>query len=265
MPHRRPLYATLPSKCNSTDNGIVQDYSQCALLLPSTRNSPRAAGPYLKALHEKEIPVYNPRSRDYQKQEEVAQALGAFIRIVDPQLNHLHRLFPESRARELAESWVDAYDAIATLHPELSQYVAKSGDAIEKLEADKLITPDIPTIPYRIFAHEPFASYQNAPEQNLRMSKLTRLFEKFCALYGRQLRTSPTVAGSLPSSWYGNFYYGLSGYIAQHGLDDDEDEDEICPAGYFPIMTIHQAKGLEFDFVFAGNLGQSVRESSAHF
>ena len=247
------------------DNGIVQDYSQCALLLPSTRNSPQAAGPYLKALHEKEIPVYNPRSRDYQEHEEVAQALGAFIRIVDPQLNYLRNLYPNSRARKLAEAWVGEYDTVATLHPALLQYVAKSGDAIQKLEANELITPDTPTILYRIFAHEPFASYQNAPEQNLRMSKLTRLFEKFCALYGRQLRTSPTVAGSLPSSWYGNFYYGLSGYIAQHGIDDDEDEEEICPVGYFPIMTIHQAKGLEFDFVFTGNLGHSVRESSAHF
>ena len=247
------------------DNGVVQDYSQCALLLPSTRNSPRAAGLYLKALHGKDIPVYNPRSRDYQEHEEVAQALGAFIRIVDPQLNHLYNLFSGARARKLAEAWVGEYDAVAPLHPALFQYIAKSGNAIQNLAAGNIVEPNTPTIPYRIFAHEPFVSYQSDPERRLRMSKLTRLFEKFCALYGRQLQTSPTDSGRLSPTWYGNFYYGLSGYIAQHGLDDDEDEDEICPSGYFPIMTIHQAKGLEFDFVFVGNLGRSVGESGSHF
>ena len=47
-------------------------------------------------------------------------------------------------------------------------------------------------------------------------------------------------------------------------MDDDEDEDVVCPPGYFPIMTVHQAKGLEFDFVFVGNLGTKVSENAAH-
>jgi ATP-dependent DNA helicase UvrD/PcrA len=38
----------------------------------------------------------------------------------------------------------------------------------------------------------------------------------------------------------------------------------VCPAGYFPIMTVHQAKGLEFDFVFVGNLGGTVSPGNAH-
>jgi DNA helicase-2/ATP-dependent DNA helicase PcrA len=32
----------------------------------------------------------------------------------------------------------------------------------------------------------------------------------------------------------------------------------------FPVMTVHQAKGLEFDFVFVGNLGAGVSPSNAH-
>ena len=93
---------------------------------------------------------------------------------------------------------------------------------------------------------------------------MTRLFEAFCAQYGRQLWTDDTAAGELPDWWYGNFYYGLCGYLAQERLNDDEDEDVVCPTGYFPIMTVHQAKGLQFDFVFVGNLGISVRDSSSH-
>ena len=68
----------------------------------------------------------------------------------------------------------------------------------------------------------------------------------------------------MPGWWYGNLYYGLCGYLAHKRLNDDEDEDLTCPPGYFPIMTVHQAKGLEFDFVFVGNLGLSVWDSSSH-
>ena len=56
--------------------GIIQDYSQCALLLPSAKNTPWNAGPYMDALENRGIPVYNPRSKDFLEQEEVAQCLG---------------------------------------------------------------------------------------------------------------------------------------------------------------------------------------------
>ena len=52
--------------------------------------------------------------------------------------------------------------------------------------------------------------------------------------------------------------------MAKERLNDDEDEDVVCPTDHFPIMTVHQAKGLEFEFVFVGNLGLGVWDSSAH-
>jgi DNA helicase-2/ATP-dependent DNA helicase PcrA len=113
-------------------------------------------------------------------------------------------------------------------------------------------------------SHQPFVGYQANPEMDLRLSKLTRLFESFCSQYGRELWTDNTNAGRLSIFWYSNFYYGLCGYLEKKGLDDDEDEEVVCPSGYFPIMTVHQAKGLEFDFVFVGNLGVSVSPSTAH-
>src|SRR5262249_6027446 len=64
-------------------HGIIQDYSQCVLLLRSTKNSPMFAGPYVSALQGQHIPVYNPRSKDFLEQIEVAQCLGAFIRLID--------------------------------------------------------------------------------------------------------------------------------------------------------------------------------------
>lgn len=243
--------------------GIIQDYSQCVLLLRSARNSSNFAGPFVTALQAQNVPVYNPRSRDYLEQEEVAQSLGAFVRIIDPQLVQVGAVM-SSRIQQLVQRWVAEYDAICPANPRLAHYVAQGAHGIANKGVGERITPALPTIIYRILAHEPFIGYQANPEMDLRLSKLTRLFESFCAQYGRQLWTDNAIAGQLPGWWYGSFYYGLCGYLTQRGLDDDEDEEVVCPAGYFPIMTVHQAKGLEFDFVFVGNLGAGVSANNAH-
>lgn len=244
-------------------NNVIQDYSQCVLLLRSTKNSDRYAGPYMAALQALNIPIYNPRSKDYLDQLEVAECLGAFIRIIDPQLaNIAANLSPG--VQQLVQNWVAAFDAIRPNYPQLAHYVTQGAQAIAATAVNQRITPATPTILYRILSHQPFAGYQSNPEMDLRLSKLTRLFESFCSQYGRELWTDGTNAGRLPGWWYGSFYYGLCGYLEQRGLNDDEDEEVICPAGFFPIMTIHQAKGLEFDFVFVGNLGATVSASDSH-
>jgi DNA helicase-2/ATP-dependent DNA helicase PcrA len=244
-------------------NGIIQDYSQCVLLLRSTRNTPHFAAPYVTALQAAHIPIYNPRSRDYLEQSEVAQCLGAFIRIIDTQLAHIGSVM-SPRIQALVSSWVTEYDGVAISSPDLASYVSQSSQAIAGMAVHQRITPAMPTILYRILAHQPFTGYQTDPERDLRLSKLTRLFESFSAQYSRELWTDNTFAGQLPGWWYGAFYYGLCGYLAQRGLDEDEDEEVVTPANYFPIMTVHQAKGLQFDFVFVGSLGSSVTLAQAH-
>ena len=109
--------ATLISDLRS--NGIIQDYSQCVLLLRSTKNSPNFAGPYVTALQGRGIPVYNPRSKDYLEQSEVAQCLGAFIRIIDPQLTQIGNVMSPS-IRQLVQSWVGEYDSIASANSQLA-------------------------------------------------------------------------------------------------------------------------------------------------
>lgn len=244
-------------------NGIIQDYSQCVLLLRSTKNSPNFAGPYVTALQARNIPIYNPRSKDYLEQVEVARCLGAFIRIIDPQLTQIGSLMSPS-IQALVQGWVAEFDSLSQANPQLAGYVAQGAQAISNLGTGQRVTPATPTVLYRILAHSPFVGYQTNPEMDLRLSKLTRLFESFCSQYGRELWTDSATPGQLPGWWYSSFYYGLCGYLEKKGLDDDEDEEVICPAGYFPIMTVHQAKGLQFDFVFVGNLGGGLWLSNAH-
>jgi DNA helicase-2/ATP-dependent DNA helicase PcrA len=244
-------------------NGIIQDFSQCVLLLRSTKNSPRFAGPYVSALQAQGIPIYNPRSKDYLDQDEVAQCLGAFVRIIDPQLAQVSDLMSPN-VQQMVQGWVTAFDGISAANQPLANYVNQSAQAIAGMAVNQRITPATPTIIYRILSHQPFVQYQANPDMDLRLSKMTRLFETFCSQYSRELWTDDSNAGQLPGWWFSNFFYGLCGYLSKKGLDDDEDDEVVCPEGFFPIMTVHQAKGLEFDFVFVGNLGSSVQASESH-
>ena len=140
-----------------------------------------------------------------------------FVRIIDPDLRHLQTVL--GRSAKMVYEWVQEYDSIAPNSPELSDYVAKGAQAIATEGSGELITADTPTILYRILSLPPFVGYQSNPERDLRLSKLTRLFEAFCAQYGRQLRTDSTQAGELPGWWYGNFYYGLCGYLAPTAIE----------------------------------------------
>ena len=65
-------------------SGIVKDYSQCCLLLRSTRESPQNASPYVDALRARGIPFYNPRNKAFLDQEEVLGLLGAVFAVIDP-------------------------------------------------------------------------------------------------------------------------------------------------------------------------------------
>src|SRR5260370_6313458 len=77
-------------------DGIISDLSQCVLLLRSTKDSPRNAGPYLEAFKQSGIPVCNPRSKSFMENEEIQGLLSALIRVVDMQhifnSNHIANL-----------------------------------------------------------------------------------------------------------------------------------------------------------------------------
>ena len=139
--------ATLVAALRS--NNVIQDYSQCVLLLRSTRNSPNFAGPYITALQAQNIPIYNPRSKDYLEQIEVAQCLGAFVRIIDPHLTNQSALLSPS-IRQMVQGWVNEYDTIAIGSAALANYVTQAAQAIANKGAGQRITPAMPTILYRI-------------------------------------------------------------------------------------------------------------------
>ncbi|GAB1544605.1 hypothetical protein NUACC21_72810 [Scytonema sp. NUACC21] len=91
---------------------------------------------------------------------------------------------------------------------------------------------------------------------------MSRLFDGYHSFKLDGLRSN--AAGTdLDPTFLNRFYTMFISYLIEAGIDDDEDEEVIVPKGYLPVMTIHQAKGLEFPFVFVAQLGQGGQVGAA--
>ncbi len=248
-------------------DGIVSDLSQCVLLLRSTKDSPRNAGPYLEAFRQHGIPVYNPRSKSFMESEEVQCLLAALIRVVDMQ--HTFRFNQIADLSTTVQEWIDTLDAViqnATVQTApLESYIRASNATLPNICAanqNSFLNLTLLEIMYRILSREPFRNWRQDPLRNQRLAKVTRLFESYHSFNLDALRADPTGADIDPG-FLNQFYYMFVSYLIEAGISDEEDEEVIVPQGYLPIMTIHQAKGLEFPFVVVGQLGNKGSVGSA--
>jgi DNA helicase-2/ATP-dependent DNA helicase PcrA len=260
------------------NNGIVNDANECCLLLKSTKESPRNAGPYAEALRRKGIPVYNPRNKTFMEQEEVQGLLGAILAVVDPQRRFALDAANTYIIPDMESTFRAAYDALAAANPTLRAYVAKSTAAI-RAKAGQNFDATLQEIAYYLMSCEPFSSWQQEPVRRNRLARLTQLLESYNATpildaatglphaHATRgfIRSSDTHPGEANAKWLGSFYLLFLTYIVDVGMNDEEDEDVICPSGMVPIMTMHQSKGLEFPFVFVGHMGENWKIGSAHY
>lgn len=256
-------------------NGIVKDYSQCCLLLRSTKEGPQNALPYVDALRERGIPVYNPRNKAFLDQEEVLGLLGAVFAVVDPAGRNVPNDPRNPRAfvdiRDFAMACQGEFARLAATHSSLRTYVDDCGKALAK-NPGQFLRASVQDIVYYLLSLSPFDAWQADPVRRVRMAKLTALFESYVSMPvpGKptvsrgSLRASNVNPGEVVDGWSRRFYHLFVGYLSKTGLDEEEDEDEICPLGMVPIMTMHQSKGLQFPFVFVGHMGKDWETSATH-
>jgi DNA helicase-2/ATP-dependent DNA helicase PcrA len=254
------------------DEGVVNDASECCLLLTSTKDSATNAGPFMTALKNVGLDYFNPRNKGFVHQEEVSAFLGTLFKLIDPDAvftpdnpKALHDLILGCRA---------TFDRIAAKSPELDKYI-KTCHARFKANPKSYVTSNLQEAAYLILSLEPFASWQNDIVKRQRLGQLTAILETYCSLpyaevakknFNRgTLKVSATADGSIVNGWTNKFYYLVVSYLSRKGLDDAEDDDVICPLGKVPIMTMHQVKGLQFPFVFVGHMGETPEPTSSHF
>lgn len=251
------------------DNSIISDYSQCVLLMRSAKENSTYAGSFANELRKAGINPYNPRSRKLLDQEEIKLLLGSLVSIIDPDLEILNTIWGED-LRHLVESWFDEYQRNEINYPNLAEYISKSKNYIKYIEKDKWLNVSLLDIFYRLLSHEPFVNWTIEPEKSYRLGKISTILEAYSSIpYSGSihntrgnLKTSKENPGKISSQWVMSFYYSLIGLLEFKGLNDPEDDSIICPPGKLPIMTVHQAKGLEFPFVFFYGLRESPSNSS---
>jgi len=250
------------------DNNIITDPSDCALLLRSTRETRPWTYHYIRALNDVGIDVYNPRGRTFLEQPEVQTALGALLAIIDPSLSAAPR---HDRIRHLANEWLTAYQLNRST--DLERYVNRACAEIVSKPVGTIFRISVAELFYILLSFEPFTAWQQNLVTSIRLAKLTRLLETYTSMPWPDdptrtrgwLATSSRTPGEVSYSWRQGFYWGLVGILGAEGLNDEEDEYELFPRQRLPIMTIFQAKGLQFPFVFvAGIRNESGAPTGTH-
>ena len=232
--------------------GVITDYAQVALLLHSVRDD--HSGPYLAALEAKGIPAFCPRARGYFEIPEVQDLVACFAVIfgwhgdgrgqvggavaeladyVDAAIVQLGRRFgtPRPLAAALAR-WVTEIAAL------------REGEALDLRPADYL---------YHLLALEPFrgaVGNENTARNLAIFSQLLNVFQSYYHYTVVTHRNREFLRFHFFNSFLRLLYDG--------GINEYEDPDRPFPKGHVQVMTIHQAKGLEFPVVVVGSLSNQL-------
>lgn len=249
------------------DEGHIDDYSQIALLLRSTRESPQNAQDFVDALREAGIPIYNPRNKALTEQEEVQLALGALVTLLDRY--HAVREAEHMRGRFLdtVDEWTERFDEFRKTDAgsELDEYIERSYEQLDRADFEEEFET-VQDIFYRILSREPFSTWREEdPNRAIRLARLSNLIEAYSNVYNGNLRTSGNIPGHFSHGWLRGFYYNFLQYVANSGFDEPEDPYDQIPEGFVQVLTVHQAKGLEFPVVFAGDINKRDDPGGTHF
>lgn len=233
-------------------NEVIADYSQVALLLHSVREE--HSGPYLVALESKGIPVFCPRARAYFEIPEVrdlvacfgvlfgwhgdgrgqvSAALAELATYVDHAIIQLARRF--GAPHPLAEALQRWTGEIAAL---------QEGDALDLRPADFF---------FHLLALDPFRSATHNENSARNLAIFSQLLNVFQTYYHYTVVTHQN-RGFLRLHFFNSFLR----LLYDGGINEYEDPDQPFPKGHVQVMTIHQAKGLEFPVVVVGSLSKQL-------
>jgi DNA helicase-2/ATP-dependent DNA helicase PcrA len=230
------------------EHDVIQDYNQVALLLHSVRLE--HSEHYLAALKARGIPAFCPRARAYFDNEEIKFMVACFALIFG--------YYGEGRGqvlgavKDLADYVDECFKDLATTcrapHP-LSTFLQqtyleitnlKEGEPTDRRPADYF---------YQLIALEPFASFvkdENRARNLAIFSQLLNVFQNYYHYGVVTFKNREYLRFHLFNSFLRLLYDG--------GINEYEDPDQPFPKGYVQVMTIHQAKGLEFPVVAVGSL-----------
>ena len=249
---------------------IIEDYSDCVLLIHSTKETNSWAGPYSKALRNEGIPIYNPRARQFLKEEEVKLALGALLTVLDENEDYL---MVSDNIQKNCKEWRNFYSCNKGKCKKLDSYINKATRTISRTPKGNYLKSTLQDIFYHIINQEPFASWAEDFERAVRIGYLTSVIEAYSStpipghpgVNRGTLRMSKDKSGEISLWWRSQFYNALIALLSEQGLNDPENDEILYPKGKVPFMTVHQAKGLEFPVVFVARMDETADPGPEHY
>lgn len=236
-------YSIQSSKQSDLGDSVLLTYSARELANGGRKRLPLIIR---ELLEENNINVFNPRGRELRDINEVSRCLGLMLQCIDPECKIQHSITTLTRnARDTFELWRSEALGFIDTNPSpggLSQFIQDWGSRTTHKNSSWPSEWPLLELLFTIITWIPF--FQQSPEGQIYLECIAR-----------------TIAGTgQVSSYHGNILSG-SNYdtrsiqdlirevfepIAEGSVDVDEDIMSYIPRNYFPIMTIHQAKGLEF-------------------
>lgn len=245
-------------------SGKLKDLNQIAILFRSVKFADvQALSDYLEA---NGVPVYSPRSDMFFNRDEVCLIIGCLILLFPQYFDNLAKHKYEYLYKEDYYTWYMgcAEYAMKKINDPrssaLKKWITETANYHKNLS--KPADYSYSSLMYRMFGFSPFTDILDTdtgsgvkdqrPMRNL--SKFTQIVEQFEYLYNIQVLTPQRVENT--TEMFFNLYLRL---LYDGGIREFESEDEYAPSGCVSMMTIHQAKGLEFPIVIVGSLGTYIK------
>lgn len=246
--------------CLLKDNHLIEDFSQIALLLHSTRQ--KSSGHYIKELEKRNIPYLNMRSKEFFAKREISELVACFALIAGCEKLGVARINSRQEIKPVIDlEYLHLYrylkDSIKLIadrissNPDLLTYLQEQSQTIDKLVNQKTNNFDFTDWFYHLLGLAPFSDYLNDELKAKNLAAFSQILSFFQKHYGLD-RTINFNINQISD----RFFLGLLDFLFNNGIDNFEDIVDSIPKDHVRIMTIHQSKGLEFPVVFVGSLDQ---------
>lgn len=224
----------------------ISDYSQVALLLRSVRSHYSEA--FMKAFKKRNIPYHCARRRAFFEEYEVCLMVGCITRIL-----HFHRKKRSPEISHFLDYVSDCRDLLA-VECQKRPLLERELQTIEKTlysteEIGKQHTQSLATYFYQLLFLDPFDSYRKEDARRHNLMLFSRMLKTFQQHFRHSAITQDNLT-AVRNDFFQRFFCFL--YLDENSLD--ENQHEPVPKDHVQIMTIHQAKGLEFPVVIVGRL-----------
>ena len=236
-------------------NKVITDYNQVAILLHSVREN--HSSHYITALRQKNIPVFAPRARNYFDNPEVKMLVACFAVIlnwVDEHRGSLQGRSLKGLSDYVDDSFVELVRKGVNVDHSLAVFIRQKMAQIQALTHSQTLDERLADYFYQLIAFEPFKTLmkeENAARSMATFSELLAIFQNYYNYYVITEKNKNIIQL--------HFFNSFLRFLYEGGVNEYEDPDLPFPSGYVQVMTIHQAKGLEFPVVIVGSLDKNLR------